>query len=68
MDWSTIQQLIRVLAQFAGGVLVSNGVLTEDLATSGVGAVVSLSAIIWWVFWENKRKSVESSVPTNTPS
>jgi hypothetical protein len=56
MDWNTIQQLIRVLAQFAGGVLVSNGYLTEDLATSGVGAVMSIAAIVWWVFWDSKRK------------
>lgn len=55
MTWNTVQQLVRIVAQMGAGGLVSSGIITEDLATSGVGAVVSIAAIVWWIVWENKR-------------
>lgn len=60
MDWNSIQQLVRILAQLGAGALVSNGVITEDLATGGIGAVVSLASIVWWIFWEKDRKAKET--------
>ena len=55
MNWNTIQQLVRILAQLGAGALVTNGIVTEDLATSGVGAIMSIAAIVWWIFWEKDR-------------
>lgn len=69
MDWNSIQQLVRIVAQLAAGALVNHGVITQDLATGGVGAVVSIAAIVWWVVWEGKRVEESKKVPdvgTNT--
>lgn len=56
MNWDTVQQLIRILAQFAGGYLVSSGLLTEGLLEELTGGLLSLAAVAWWVFWEKSRE------------
>lgn len=58
MTWDTVQQLVRILMQFAGGLLVSRGLITEDMATQLVGAVVSLGGIAWWIFWNQQQPAV----------
>lgn len=55
MKWDTIQQLIRILAQMGGAALVTNGMLTEDMATQLTGGVMALASVAWWIFWESKR-------------
>jgi hypothetical protein len=53
--WDTVQQVIRLAMQFAGGWLVSKGILTEELAAQLAGGILSVSAVLWWVFWEKNR-------------
>ena len=55
MTWDSIQQLIRILAQFAAGFLVNAGLITGDMQTALVGAVTSLAGIGWWLFWLRKQ-------------
>ncbi|WP_350297353.1 Pam3-gp28 family putative phage holin [Agrobacterium arsenijevicii] len=55
MDWNTAQQLLRILLQFGSGVLISKGVLTEEMAVTLTGGVISVASVIWWIAWNKKE-------------
>ncbi|WP_170979834.1 hypothetical protein [Agrobacterium sp. LC34] len=55
MDWNTVQQLLRILLQFGSGVLISKGVLTEEMAVTLTGGVISVASVVWWVVWNKKE-------------
>lgn len=55
ITWDKAQQLVRIGLQLAAGALVQQGVITADMATTGVGAALSLAGIVWWVIWDRKR-------------
>lgn len=55
MNWDSVQQLIRIVAQIGAGALVSRGVITEELSTQLTGGILSLATVAWWVFWQNGR-------------
>lgn len=55
MTWDTVQQFVRILMQLGAGVLVQRGVITEDMATTLIGAVVSIGGIAWWALWDRTR-------------
>lgn len=55
MTWDTVQQLVRILMQLVAGFLVQRGFITEDMAVTFVGAVVSLGGIAWWALWQRSR-------------
>lgn len=57
MNWDTAQQLFRILLQAAAGALVSKGILTEEMAATASGAVLSLAGVAWWVLWNRKREA-----------
>ncbi|MBW9076959.1 hypothetical protein JNB84_03260 [Rhizobium pusense] len=54
MDWNTVQQLLRILLQLGSGVLISKGVLTEEMAVTLTGGLISVASVIWWVVWSKK--------------
>lgn len=56
VTWDSVQQLVRIVAQFIGGYLVSQGLITEGMVSEFVGGILSLGAIAWWVFWNGSRK------------
>ncbi len=55
MDWNSVQQFIRIVMQFFGGVLVSYGWLDEAGLQALTGAVISVGAFVWWWVWNRKR-------------
>lgn len=55
MNWDTIQQFLRIILQVVAGMLVSKGIITEEMGVSLIGAVLSLGSIAWWAFWQRKR-------------
>lgn len=55
MNWDNIQQLVRILAQLGAGVLISRGVITEDIASQLTGGIISLAGVAWWIFWNKSR-------------
>lgn len=55
MDWDTVQQLLRILLQFGSGVLISKGVLTEEMAVTLTGGLISVASVIWWIVWNKKE-------------
>lgn len=57
MNWDTIQQLVRIIAQFVGGYLVSAGLITEGLVQELTGGAISIAMLAWWAFWERHREN-----------
>ena len=55
MDWNTVQQLLRILLQFGSGVLISKGVLTEEMAVTLTGGLISVASVVWWIAWNKKE-------------
>lgn len=51
MDWNTIQQLVRIIMQVISGMLVTRGIMTEEIAVTLTGAVLSISQVAWWFIW-----------------
>jgi hypothetical protein len=58
MTWDTIQQLVRIIMQVVAGMLVSKGIITEEMGVTLIGGVVSLGSVAWWVLWQRSRVSV----------
>lgn len=58
-DWSTVQQLLRLVMQIIAGSLVAGGYITASMAATLTGSVVSLAGIAWWVFWWRKQPGAE---------
>lgn len=54
MDWNTVQQLLRILLQLGSGALISKGVLTEEMAATLTGGVISVASVVWWLAWNKK--------------
>ena len=44
MTWDSIQQVLRILFNAIGGILVGKGYLTEDMSTTLIGALLSLGS------------------------
>lgn len=55
MNWDNAQQFVRIGLQVAAGALVQRGWLTEDMAATASGAILSLSGVVWWAVWNRKR-------------
>lgn len=61
MNWDTVQQFVRILMQLAAGWLVNQGIITADMSTTLVGAIVSVAGIAWWALWERSRPAVPTA-------
>lgn len=57
MNWDSAQQRLRIVLQMGAGALVSKGILTEEMAATATGAVLSLAGVVWWAVWNRKREA-----------
>lgn len=55
MNWDTVQQVLRIVFNALGGILVGKGYLSEDMVTTLVGGLLSIGSVLWWVLWEKNR-------------
>lgn len=55
MTWDTVQQFVRILLQFGAGLLVSKGIITAEMGTTAVGALLSLGSVAWWAYWNRGK-------------
>jgi hypothetical protein len=55
MTWDSIQQVLRIVLNAAGGVLIGKGYLTEEMSTTLIGGLLSLGSVSWWVVFERNR-------------
>lgn len=60
MTWDSIQQVLRILLNAAGGVLIGKGYLTEETSTALIGGVLSVGSVIWWFIWDRGRVAVQA--------
>lgn len=56
MNWDSVQQLVRIVLQFLSGLLVGKGILDSTNAEIFSGALLSLTSVAWWYFWNRKAK------------
>lgn len=45
----TAEQMLRIGAQFVGGILLGEGVASSAEFQAGVGALISAASFVWWV-------------------
>jgi hypothetical protein len=57
MQWTTVEQLIRIVMYSAGGLVLGDGVASGDQFQGAIGGVVSLVAFGWWWFRERTKSS-----------
>lgn len=57
--WNSIQQMVRIVMQIVAGFLAGQGIITESMTETVIGAGVSLAAIAWWIVWERHREGAE---------
>jgi hypothetical protein len=57
MNWSTIEQLIRIVMYTAGGLTLGDGVAAGDQFQGLIGGVVSIVAFGWWFIRERTKPS-----------
>lgn len=53
--WNTAQQLLRIILNFIGGLLISRGILTDELMTQLSGGIMSVASVAWWFIWNQKQ-------------
>lgn len=55
MTWDTVQQVLRIVLNALGGILIGKGYLTEEMSVTLVGGVLSIGSVLWWAFWDKNR-------------
>lgn len=59
MKWSTIEQLIRILAYSGGSYFLGDAVANGDAYKAAIGGLISLGAFVWWLVFERNRPKAE---------
>ena len=49
------QQVLRIVLNAAGGVLIGKGYLTEEMSTTLIGGLLSIGSVAWWAIWQRGR-------------
>lgn len=57
MTWDTVQQVVRIVLNAVGGILIGKGYLSEEMSTTLTGGLLSLGSVAWWFFWDRHRAS-----------
>jgi membrane protein DedA with SNARE-associated domain len=57
MSYSTISQLIRIVAYTAGGFLVGQEVADGDMFQAALNGLVAIGAFAWWLIVERMKES-----------
>lgn len=55
MNWDSIQQVLRILLNALGGILIGKGYLTAETLTTLIGGVLSIGSVVWWFIWDRNR-------------
>lgn len=55
MNWDTIQQVLRIVLNALGGIMIGKGYLTEEMSVTLIGGIMSIGSVLWWALWERKR-------------
>lgn len=63
MDWSIIQQLIRIALYNAGALFLGKSVADGDMYQAAIGGVISIVAFGWWLYQQRKGKGTPPIMP-----
>lgn len=55
MQFSTIAQLIRVVAHYIAAMTLGDAVADQEIVQGAIGGLVSIGALAWWIFFERDR-------------
>lgn len=55
MNWSTLQQLIRILLYSGGSAVLGESLASGEMFQAAIGGVVSIAAFAWWIVRERKE-------------
>lgn len=53
---STIQQLVRICAYFGSAWLIKSGVSQDQFVELASGAVIGVTSLGYWLYWQINRK------------
>lgn len=56
LDWNTAQQIVRKSAGYVAAALVTYGYIDSSIQPAVIGAIVALSEIAWWAYWNVRNK------------
>jgi Na+-driven multidrug efflux pump len=56
IEFSTVQQIIRITAFTLGGVLLGGGITEDPMYERAVGGLISLAALGWWLLGFEKPR------------
>lgn len=55
MQWSTIEQLIRIIGYAAGAYFLGDGVANGEMFQAALGGLVAVGSFAWWLIFEQTR-------------
>lgn len=55
MQWSTIEQLIRIVGYAAGAYFLGDGVANGEMFQAALGGLVAVGSFAWWLIFEQTR-------------
>lgn len=55
MSWSTIQQLIRIVAYTAGAYFFGDAVANGETFQAALGGLLNVGAFAWWALVERAK-------------
>lgn len=55
MNFSTIEQVIRIGMYAAGGYVFGEAVADGEMFQQAIGGAVAVGAFVWWVVFEYQR-------------
>lgn len=56
MQWEDIQQLVRKVADFAAGALVTAGGFEVAQGETISGIIMGVASLVWWFVWNKWLK------------
>ena len=62
MKWDTVWQILRYLLIAGGGFLSGKGYISAEQATTIIGAIGSIGAVVWGLFVKSGTTAVPDSV------
>lgn len=60
MDWSQIQQVIRIVLYTVGGIWLGKDIADGDTFQAALGGLLNVGAFAWW--WFSSTRTAESNV------
>jgi hypothetical protein len=62
MKWDTVWQILRYLLIAGGGFLSGKGYISAEQATTIIGAIGSIGAVVWGLFVKSGTTAVPDAV------